>query len=99
MKRLVGKYLSKIAIPTTGKIPPETLRPLVNQVGMMCKIILTTSLPTIKRMKTGIARESPHEKVPQRAFLAAASGLFSRSEEHTSELQSRFDLVCRLLLD
>src|SRR5699024_12574654 len=25
--------------------------------------------------------------------------LFSRSEEHTSELQSRFDLVCRLLLE
>src|SRR5699024_12684726 len=24
---------------------------------------------------------------------------FSRSEEHTSELQSRFDLVCRLLLE
>src|SRR5699024_12855870 len=23
----------------------------------------------------------------------------SRSEEHTSELQSRFDIVCRLLLD
>src|SRR5438067_13455378 len=26
-------------------------------------------------------------------------GLGSRSEEHTSELQSRFDLVCRLLLE
>src|SRR5699024_12602329 len=25
--------------------------------------------------------------------------LISRSEEHTSELQSRFDLVCRLLLE
>src|SRR5699024_12526708 len=25
--------------------------------------------------------------------------LLARSEEHTSELQSRFDLVCRLLLD
>src|SRR5699024_11717259 len=25
--------------------------------------------------------------------------LFGRSEEHTSELQSRFDLVCRLLLE
>src|SRR5699024_12228772 len=25
--------------------------------------------------------------------------LFLRSEEHTSELQSRFDLVCRLLLE
>src|SRR5699024_3176587 len=27
------------------------------------------------------------------------SSLVSRSEEHTSELQSRFDLVCRLLLE
>src|SRR5699024_12103891 len=26
-------------------------------------------------------------------------GLVARSEEHTSELQSRFDLVCRLLLE
>src|SRR5437868_10057748 len=30
--------------------------------------------------------------------LAAADGK-KRSEEHTSELQSRFDLVCRLLLE
>src|SRR5699024_412064 len=30
------------------------------------------------------------------AFFAA---FVARSEEHTSELQSRFDLVCRLLLD
>src|SRR5438067_10471553 len=28
-----------------------------------------------------------------------AFGTLSRSEEHTSELQSRFDLVCRLLLE
>src|SRR5699024_11696818 len=28
-----------------------------------------------------------------------ASTAFARSEEHTSELQSRFDLVCRLLLE
>src|SRR5699024_12109023 len=28
-----------------------------------------------------------------------ASFFASRSEEHTSELQSRFDLVCRLLLE
>src|SRR5438067_4008800 len=28
-----------------------------------------------------------------------ASRFSSRSEEHTSELQSRFDLVCRLLLE
>src|SRR5699024_12706748 len=29
----------------------------------------------------------------------AACGGRARSEEHTSELQSRFDLVCRLLLE
>src|SRR5438067_10578306 len=28
-----------------------------------------------------------------------ASSFKTRSEEHTSELQSRFDLVCRLLLE
>src|SRR5699024_12457652 len=32
------------------------------------------------------------------ALVALAMGV-SRSEEHTSELQSRFDLVCRLLLE
>src|SRR5207249_11912421 len=29
----------------------------------------------------------------------AIEGVLARSEEHTSELQSRFDLVCRLLLE
>src|SRR5438067_7255411 len=33
-----------------------------------------------------------------RGCPAAPAGL-GRSEEHTSELQSRFDLVCRLLLE
>src|SRR5699024_11635283 len=31
--------------------------------------------------------------------LALGSSTTDRSEEHTSELQSRFDLVCRLLLE
>src|SRR5699024_11718987 len=32
-------------------------------------------------------------------FLDKSSNQTIRSEEHTSELQSRFDLVCRLLLE
>src|SRR5437868_7184335 len=32
-------------------------------------------------------------------LLNATLGNLTRSEEHTSELQSRFDLVCRLLLE
>src|SRR5699024_11674422 len=35
-----------------------------------------------------------HMSITDRANLG-----MSRSEEHTSELQSRFDLVCRLLLE
>src|SRR5207249_10821326 len=31
--------------------------------------------------------------------LGQPTHAFDRSEEHTSELQSRFDLVCRLLLE
>src|SRR5207249_11358867 len=31
--------------------------------------------------------------------LARAAGAVDRSEEHTSELQSRFEIVCRLLLE
>src|SRR3989440_7194216 len=34
-----------------------------------------------------------------RALRAAAARFSRRSEEHTSELQSRSDLVCRLLLE
>src|SRR5438309_5268045 len=33
------------------------------------------------------------------AIAIKAGTLFLRSEEHTSELQSQFHLVCRLLLD
>src|SRR5699024_12204740 len=38
-------------------------------------------------------------KVVPRTSFAIWAIRFSRSEEHTSELQSRFDLVCRLLLE
>src|SRR5699024_11245543 len=42
------------------------------------------------------------EHIPQFAHLPYVMGdgkkKLSRAEEHTSELQSRFDLVCRLLL-
>src|SRR6266511_2251561 len=34
-----------------------------------------------------------------RVFVWASSSCFGRSEEHTSELQSRENLVCRLLIE
>src|SRR5699024_11328071 len=49
---------------------------------------------------------SPESTPPQRRWKRFLAGLYEsgrsvevRSEEHTSELQSRFDLVCRLLLE
>src|SRR5699024_11982726 len=48
----------------------------------------------------------PARMTPQRGIISSTYFMFSdhtaknnRSEEHTSELQSRFDLVCRLLLE
>src|SRR2546421_5490224 len=43
---------------------------------------------------------APTARTPRRGAAAAPSGPAApRSEEHTSELQSRSDLVCRLLLE
>src|SRR5699024_11519778 len=46
------------------------------------------------RSASGLSRQPSRQSAPEAG--RSASG---RSEEHTSELQSRFDLVCRLLLE
>src|SRR5207249_9535225 len=66
------------------------------------------------RERPGDQEEAPHERPPAEPLVqheghahADDGGLEhegpdeveGRSEEHTSELQSRFDLVCRLLLE
>src|SRR5438067_3382197 len=45
------------------------------------------------RAGCGLARQDPTVRWPAHRLAGV------RSEEHTSELQSRFDLVCRLLLE
>src|SRR5260221_8245749 len=44
-------------------------------------------------------REPPAHRVDQLGRHARGDGSRARSEEHTSELQSHSDLVCRLLLE
>src|SRR5207249_9719650 len=41
----------------------------------------------------------PRDKACSEYLSPATTEILERSEEHTSELQSRFDLVCRLLLE
>src|SRR5699024_11270751 len=58
---------------------------------------------TLHRTYQGKRRPRSHYtlgRLPQWLRLAAPfARVVNRSEEHTSELQSRFDLVCRLLLE
>src|SRR5207253_8457466 len=47
----------------------------------------------------GCDAEARFSRVAQRAGISWRGSRLSRSEEHTSELQSRGHLVCRLLLE
>src|SRR5438105_8951179 len=54
---------------------------------------LFRSLPDVPRPRVG------EQSAPHLGCEAHLRQLVLRSEEHTSELQSRVDLVCRLLLE
>src|SRR5207248_10940167 len=54
-------------------------------------------LLAIRQGMCGCAAHRKHEIGLAAMALAAAGALKGRSEEHTSELQSPYDLVCRLL--
>src|SRR5436309_3283990 len=64
------------------------------RTGLLCLIAISTmvenclSFLSLKPTLPGLMR-----------YLSSASAQPGRSEEHTSELQSRENLVCRLLLD
>src|SRR5438309_2991199 len=51
------------------------------------------------RLLTVAAVEAELAAAAAEAALEAAAAALHRSEEHTSELQSQFHLVCRLLLE
>src|SRR5699024_12478019 len=60
----------------------------------------------LQRGAQGAAGDLGHVAVPDGnqtlcscGNLGCLEAVASRSEEHTSELQSRFDIVCRLLLE
>src|SRR2546428_9997056 len=82
--------------------PRSTLFPYTTLFRSTCKSISTVSIPsrlTVKTVKRNTPANAAHperrtETAPKRSSIRCF-----RSEEHTSELQSRSDLVCRLLLE
>src|SRR5690606_40009113 len=55
--------------------------------------------PADTRRRAASERQSRSQRAPRVRFLRRVVRLHRRSEEHTSELQSRENLVCRLLLE
>src|SRR5206468_5633690 len=60
---------------------------------------LRTAAVSPDRARAGGATARAFGTTPPRARNLKARAVAPRSEEHTSELQSRSDLVCRLLLE
>src|SRR5699024_9196181 len=74
------------AVAVTDAVTGVVDRPSNHPNGTSPAMVLRTKLPR----KTRTSKRS----MTHRSAVAV-----NRSEEHTSELQSRFDLVCRLLLE
>src|SRR2546422_7948734 len=71
--------------PRSTLFPYTTLFRSVEEIGGDGDTGVTNA--RVRNVKTGVEKELP------------VDGVFLRSEEHTSELQSRLHLVCRLLLE
>src|SRR5690349_22865269 len=75
----------------------QRIAQLVGERGQ--KLVLAAGL-VLERELGKLARGHVLQDAARHHGLApAVSGDLARSEEHTSELQSRRDLVCRLLLE
>src|SRR5207249_7720019 len=86
--RHVGRLMSFLA---THARHDRTITIVVGDHGFYTDLRRTSGLPENDNVWTAAIISGPEDFLgpPRRA----------RSEEHTSELQSRFDLVCRLLLE
>src|SRR2546427_4231800 len=73
------------------------LRSIESKAPHLIRLSITrrlTSWPRTRRQKSARLVNGPSSRAARTASIA-----FERSEEHTSELQSQSNLVCRLLLE
>src|SRR2546428_5553871 len=60
--------------------------------------VVSSAIDGVSTIRPSLSSPS-FNKGKKLSLLKALTGSTARSEEHTSELQSRSDLVCRLLLE
>src|SRR5699024_11481692 len=89
----------------SASAPPRALHsfPTRRSSDLTDSLLPEMPLPAPEREGNGSDGLPPRERTvrerPLKRLRIRQKGCIVRSEEHTSELQSRFDLVCRLLLE
>src|SRR5207249_821737 len=90
--------------PTRTAVPPRGCPTCARRSLCRCRGPASSQEPRLEKEQRQQHAEEP-ERRPQRIEQRPVRGREDqdaaqhRSEDHTSELQSRFDLVCRLLLE
>src|SRR5207249_9007635 len=88
----VTSFMGESASPRNGRVA----RAIANSI-VETEVLLAKETPSGAEVKWQALVQTERE-IPGSFRNPPESNCRSRSEEHTSELQSRFDLVCRLLL-
>src|SRR5947207_9764972 len=84
--------MRKTAMPVAANMPPMTTVPKMRRdIAPAPEAVQSGTQPRMKAKEV--------IKMGRRRIRAPVSAASTRSEEHTSELQSHSDLVCRLLLE
>src|SRR2546422_7682258 len=82
--------------PRSTLFPYTTLFRSAPALPVRVRAVADTELAALRAM---VERAAPPDSVMARANALVGRIAAARSEEHTSELQSRLHLVCRLLLE
>src|SRR5207249_7755026 len=105
-----ARHPTVIVLPSTPHAPPPSAFPYTTLFRSSCRhisptraraasaVAVSSSISITLPTRRSLTSVNPR---PASAFWTAApwTSRIPRSEEHTSELQSRFDIVCRLLLE
>src|SRR5207249_10313739 len=89
--------------PATYTLSLHDALPIYQRSGVHSFTVLAFVLAGLTLTVAPLRAQGEEERLPFNASYDGRINLMPtldpRSEEHTSELQSRFDLVCRLLLE
>src|SRR5690625_5599010 len=90
--RLTADQLKAVYLLLDNELAPEGSRMSQDEIAAECNV----NRSTLYRWRTQNQDFIDYRREVTRNYISDMSG---RSEEHTSELQSRGHLVCRLLLE